>query len=297
MRNRTLLFILCAMTMVCGCRKKPQPIVITPDIQKNHLQRNHIFGEVKLIRTDTYHLTGDSIPLSDTNRLDELLQGRTAGLSSLQRYSSDGFLLDYVKLKTPQDTILRRVCRYDENAQATEWEEFDSTGVLSARGKYLYDRNRFLIGEQVFKGGSDSIVIAFAYSTDGIGNITGSTQSLGDYSLHTTYKYNENGQVCKITEHEPNGSVFKTVKIEYDNYGDEVNRCVYKSGNQMIEYTYNAYSQEGKLLKTIYENKMHNLKETRLFSGYDSHLNWQQEIVVQDNRITSVRKRQIIYYQ
>ncbi len=297
MRNRTLLFILCAMTMACGCRKKPQPIVITPDIQKNHLQRNHIFGEVKLIRTDTYHLTGDSVPLADSSRLDELLQGKTPSISSLQHYTSDGFLLDYIKLKTPQDTILRRLCRYNENAQATEWEEYDSTGVLSARGKYLYDRNRFLVGEQVFKGSGDSIAIAFAYSTDGVGNITGCTQSLGDYSLHTTYKYNGNGQVCKITEHEPNGSVFKTVKIEYDNYGDEVNRCVYKSGDQMIEYTYNAYSQEGKLLKTIYENKMHRMKETRLFSGHDGRLNWQQEIVVQDNRITSVRKRQITYYQ
>ncbi len=297
MPYRTLLFILCAVTMACGCRKKPQSIVITPDIQKNHLQRNHIFGDVKLIRTDTYYLAGDSVTLSDTSRLDELLQGKTANLSSLQRYTSDGFLLDYIKLKTPQDTILRRLCRYNDNAQATEWEEYDSTGILSARGKYLYDRNHFLVGEQVFKGSSDSIAIAFAYNTDGIGNITGSTQSLGDYSLHTTYKYNENGQVCKITEHEPNGSVFKTVKIEYDNYGDEVNRCVYKSGNQLIEYTYNAYSQEGKILKTIYENKMHNKKETRLYADYDSHLNWQQEMVVQDNRITSVRKRQIIYYQ
>ena len=98
-------------------------------------------------------------------------------------------------------------------------------------------------------------------------------------------------------EYEPNGRVFKTVKLEYDNYGDEVNRCVYKAGDKMIEYTYNQYSQEGKQLKTIYEDKIHHLKETHYYFDHDRYCNWQIEVLVRDNQIISIRKRQIIYYQ
>ena len=76
-----------------------------------------------------------------------------------------------------------------------------------------------------------------------------------------------------------------------------MNRCVYKAGNQMIEYTYNQYSQEGKQLKTIYEDKIHHLKETHYYFDHDRYCNWLTEVLVCDNQIISIRKRQIIYYQ
>ena len=61
-------FILLAILAIVagGCKKKPAPIVITPDIEKNHLQRNHIFGRVKYLDTETFHLQADSISISDT---------------------------------------------------------------------------------------------------------------------------------------------------------------------------------------------------------------------------------------
>ena len=102
--------------------------------------------------------------------------------------------------------------------------------------------------------------------------------------------------MAKITEFEPNGKVFKTVTIEYDNYGDEVNRCAYKSGNQMIEYTYHLYSQEGRQLKTIYEDKIHKVKECTYYFDFDNQNNWQIEVKAIDNKIYSIRKRNFIYY-
>ena len=58
-----LTVLLSASLLLGGCRHKPDPIVITPDIEKNHLQRNHIYGNVKTIYTDTYYLMDDSLKL------------------------------------------------------------------------------------------------------------------------------------------------------------------------------------------------------------------------------------------
>ncbi len=277
-----------------GCKKKPEPIVITPDIEKNHLQRNHIFGTVRNIQTRTYYVADDSLSVADTANLSMVLEDRKADFSTWQRYSADGFLMHFTKFNPQHDTLLRQEYIYNWKAQLVEWREIDSSGTIVAHGKRIYDRNDFISGEQVFQ--DDSVVMAFSYTTDGIGNIIKSTQSFGDYSTHTETKYNENGLVEKISEFEPNGKLFKTVKIEYDNYGDEVNRCVYKSGNQMVEYTYTQYSQEGKLLKIIYEDKLHRHREVSYYFDFDEQNNWQTEVKTQNDKIISIRKRKIIYY-
>lgn len=295
MKYKLLIFAIILTIVAGGCHKKPAPIVITPDIEKNHLQRNHIFGTVRNIQTFTYYVAEDSLTLADTSRIEQILSKRTADFSSWQRYSADGFLMHFTKFNPQKDTLLRQVYYYNWKAKLVRWEESDSTGEIITRGKYFYDRNDFLSGEQIFQG--DSIVMAFTYTTDGIGNVIKSTQSFGDYTTHTENSYNEFGLVDKICEYEPNGKLFKTVTIEYDNYGDEVNRCVYKSGNQMVEYTYNQYNQEGRQIKTIYEDKLHHNRETTLYFNYDKNNNWQTEVKVKDNQIISIRKRKIIYYQ
>lgn len=282
------------MTFACGCHKQPAPIVIKPDIEKNHLERNHIFGLVKVIESQSYLLRDDSLSLADTSRLAEVLASRTPDLTSTQHYTADGFLTRYVKHDIATgDSVVRRYT-YNKKAQIVEWKERTSRDTVRTVGKYLYDRNGFITGEQVFQG--DSVVMAFAHTTDGIGNIIRTAQSFGDYTTRTETKYNENGLVAKITEFEPNGKVFKTVTIEYDNYGDEVNRCAYKSGNQMIEYTYHLYSQEGRQLKTIYEDKIHKVKECTYYFDFDNQNNWQIEVKAIDNKIYSIRKRNFIYY-
>ena len=300
MRTPTItILILTFVACLSGCRKKPAPIVITPDIEKNHLQRNHIFGNVKELGTATFYVQRDSIPVKDTADLKRLMAlcdsvcEVSDRASSIQRYTSDGWLMEFIKL-SESDTILRRTYTYDKEAHITGWDEFDADGTQVTHGNYTYDRNGFLVGEQIFQG--DSMVMSFNHTTDGIGNAIRTVQTFGGYKTTLENNYNEQGLVTEIIEHEPNGKVFKTAKIEYDNYGDEVNRCVYKAGNQMIEYTYTEYAQDGRVRKVIYEDKLHHVKEFHYFFNYDANKNWQTEVCAVDGQIVYVKKRTFEYY-
>lgn len=284
-----------------GCRKKPEPIVIVPDIEKNHLQRNHVFGRVKYLETETYHLQADSVSISDTANIKKLKAYcsenviPTSYSHALQHYTADGFLLDFIKFGQVSDTALFRNYVYDDGARIVSWSEYDGSHALVTRGEYQYDRNRFLSGETVYQG--DSLVMSFSHTTDGIGNIIHTVQSFGGLKTTVDYKFNEQGLVKEIIEHEPNGNVFKTAKIEYDNYGDEVNRCVYKAGNQMIEYTYTEYAQDGRVRKVIYEDKLHHVKEFHYYFDYDANKNWQTEVCAVDGQIVYVKQRKFTYYE
>ena len=298
-RYQFLIFVILLMTIAAGCHKKPEPIVITPDIEKNHLQRNHIFGKVKFLETVTFYVQADSLSGKDTADLKKLLAvcdsicEASDRARSSQRYTSDGWLLEFVKFKDT-DTLLRRTYTYDKEAHIKGWEEYDATGNMLTHGSYSYDRNGYLSGDQVYQG--DSLVMSFSHTTDGIGNVIRTVQSFGGLQTKTETKYNEQGLVKEIIEYEPNGKVFKTAKIEYDNYGDEVNRCVYKIGNQMIEYTYTEYAQDGRVRKTIFEDKLHHVKEYHYYFEYDANKNWQTEVCAVDGQIVYVKKRTFEYY-
>ena len=296
----TFILLLTFVACLSGCHKKPAPIVITPDIEKNHLQRNHIFGKVKTLETETFYVQADSLLVKDTANLKMLMAACDSLCDvpdysrSSQRYTSDGYLLEFVK-HAHIGNAYSRTYTYDDKAHITGWEEYGPDSVLITHGTYTYDRNGFLVGEQVYQG--DSLVMSFSYKTDGIGNIIHTVQSFGDLKTTMDYKFNEQGLVKEIIEYEPDGKVFKTAKIEYDNYGDEVNRCVYKAGNQMIEYTYTEYAQDGRVRKTIYEDKLHHVKEFHYFFDYDSHKNWQTEVCAVDNQIVYIKKRTFNYYE
>ena len=247
----------------------------------------------------TFYVQRDSIPVKDTADLKRLMAlcDSVCEVSdraySNQRYTSDGWLMEFIKL-SESDTILRRNYTYDKEAHITGWEEYDADGAQVTHGNYTYDRNGFLVGEQIFQG--DSMVMSFSHTTDGIGNAIRTVQTFGGYKTTLENKYNEQGLVTEIIEYEPNGKVFKTAKMEYDNYGDEVNRCVYKAGNQMIEYTYTEYAQDGRVRKVIYEDKLHHVKEFHYFFDYDANKNWQTEVCAVDGQIVYVKQRKFEYY-
>ena len=46
----------------------------------------------------------------------------------------------------------------------------------------------------------------------------------------------------------------------------------------------------------FYPQQENHKKEVRQYRDYDQHNNWQTEIKIKDNKIISIRKRQIIYY-
>ena len=174
MIKRYILFVFTVVAIVLGgCKKKPTPIVITPDIEKNHLERNHIFGKVKSLETETFNLQRDSLSVKDTADLKKLLAACDSLCdvpdysSSSQRYTSDGYLLEFVKHGHIGNAYYRTYT-YDNEARITAWNEYGYDSTLVSHGTYTYDRNGFLVGEKVYQG--DSLVMSFAHTTDGIGN-------------------------------------------------------------------------------------------------------------------------------
>ena len=286
------ILLLTLVACLFGCHKKPEPIVIVPDIEKNHLQRNHIFGKVMNLETVTFYVQPDSLPLADTARLKELIKGRTCDRRFVHHYSYDSHLLDFTCIG--EDTLYLRKYLYNDRGQMIEWNEHDKLRG-DTKDIYAYDRNHFIESEKIYR--NDTLVISFTHKTDGVGNIISTTQNNTQYETTTNYHYDENGLVTEITEFEPDGKLFKTAKIEYDNYGDEVNRCVYKAGNQMIEYTYTQYAQDGRVRKVIYEDKLHHVKEFHYFFDYDANKNWQTEVCAIDNQIVYIKKRTFNYYE
>ena len=294
MNQRLVILPLAILAIVlAGCRKQPAPIVITPDADKNHLQRNHIFGKVQEIESRTYYLFEDSLTLEDSARALELTN-RTCDRYFLHNYNPNGFLESFVNVGIDGDTLIYRRYLYNDRNQISEWIEKGAPSDPLTKGCYRYDRNHFLEKEEIYHG--DSLVMSFDYKTDGIGNIISSTQDNRQFVTKTTYHYNKNGLVDTIKEYEPDGKIFKLATIEYDNYGDEVNRCVYKAGNQLIEYTYHQYSPKGRNLKTLYEDRLHQNKEVNYYANFDKENNWRIEYTVLNNQLVSIRKRNIKYY-
>ena len=109
------ILLLTLVACLFGCHKKPEPIVIVPDIEKNHLQRNHIFGKVMNLETVTFYVQPDSLPLADTARLKELIKGRTCDRRFVHHYSYDSHLLDFTCIG--EDTLYLRKYIYNDRGQ------------------------------------------------------------------------------------------------------------------------------------------------------------------------------------
>jgi hypothetical protein len=119
---------------------------------------------------------------------------------------------------------------------------------------------------------------------------------LPNYHLTNVMYYNENGLVERIEEYDPNNIMYKFITLEYDNYGDEVNRRAYKNASEMIEYTYTQYSNEGALQKVIFEDRLHNMREDKIYSQHDPQRNWIEEFTLRGNDTLRKRVRSIEYY-
>jgi hypothetical protein len=119
---------------------------------------------------------------------------------------------------------------------------------------------------------------------------------LPEYHLTNKIYYNDHGLMERMEEYDPQNTLYKYITIEYDNYGDEVNRRAYKSSNEMIEYTYSQYDNEGLLQKVIFEDRLHNMREDRIYAQHDKTKNWLQEITMQGADTVRKRVRSIEYY-
>ena len=274
------IFLAVIMLLLLSCKKKAEEIVIVPDAQKNHLQRNRLLGNVKTQQIETYILTEDSIK--------KILN------SKLFHYSSDGFLTQYLILNEDNDTISERNISYNPNSTENYWIEKEKEAETFRKCQYKYDINGYLAGEQYFA--NDSLLYTVDYKTDGIGGIVEMKRNFPDYSIRNHYQYNSQGLVVRVDEYDPAGNLYKYITYEYDNYGDEVNRRAFKGKNQLIEYTYSQYDDDGKILKVIYEDCLHSIREIRTYSEHDANGNWGLENYSRNNKNIYFRKQTITYY-
>jgi hypothetical protein len=280
--KRLFLIFLILLSIGCfSCRRKPKEIIITPDALKNHLQRAHLFGNIYTIETDAYYY-------SDKDSL-YIFSNKTQ-----QFYSSDGYLTQVIVLEKNNDTVSMQNIHYLANAQENYREEFFYKEQTVNKDTFLYDRNGFLSEQQIFKHGL--LEYKILYKTDAIGGIIEMKRLLPDYHLTNKMYYNEKGLVERIEEYDPNNIMYKFITLEYDNYGDEVNRRAFKNASEIIEYTYTQYNNEGALQKIIFEDRLHNYREDKIYTQHDTKMNWLEEFTLRGSDTLRKRVRKIEYY-
>lgn len=284
-RNKPLFFLfltlLSLIILPIACKKKKSEIEIIPEALKNHLQRARLFGNIQHIETSTYYYSE-----TDSNFF---LSNKT-----IQKYSADGFLTEALVFDKNNDTISKKTVYYLPTAQENFWEEFNYKEFTFTKDTFIYDRYGFIAERRVFL--DDSLLYKIQFKTDGIGSSIEIKRLLPDYHITNLMYYNEHGLVERIEEYDPNNKLYKFFTIEYDNYGDEVNRRAFKNNNQMIEYTYTQYSDNGLLQKIIFEDRIHNMREDRIYTQHDTKRNWLEEIVLLGNDTVRKRIRSIEYY-
>jgi hypothetical protein len=264
-----------------SCRRKTVEIVIIPDALKNHLQRTHLFGNIFSIETDVFYY-------SDKDSLYIFLN------KTWQYYSSDGYLTQVIVSDKNNDTISIQHIHYLPNAKENYREEYFYNEQIINKDTFLYDKNGFLSEQQIFKHGF--LEYRILYKTDAIGSIIEMKRLLPDYHLTNKMYYNDKGLVERIEEYNPDNIMYKFITLEYDNYGDEVNRRAFKNSSEVIEYTYSQYNNEGALQKVIFEDRLHNLREDRVYTQHDIKGNWLKEFTLRGNDTLNKRVRKIEYY-
>ena len=276
-----VLFTLFLGCIITSCKNKKYEITITPDYAKNHLQKSHLFGNIKEIRTTSYYQYDSTSTLITLS-------------SVTQYYSPDGFLLKVITHDENGELVSTQHIFYHKNAKEDYWIISDADGKMTDSCYYEYDMNGFIAEEK--RWSADSLFLITTYKTDGVGNVIELKRNNNVFTLTNTIIYNMHGLVSKIEEYEPSGKLFKYITIEYDNYGDEVNRRVFRGNGYMLEYTYTQYNEKGHLLKVIYENSMHQFRETYTYSNHDAQGNWLTEKRENIDHSIYTRKREIIYY-
>lgn len=282
MKKKTLLLLIISFVAI-ACNRNKNEIVIIPDIEKNHLQQNHLFGNIKEITTSQY------ISFVDEDSLKEIVVS-----SQWQHYSADGYLTSILSFDKKGDTTLTENIKYNQHAQVVAHEKWNKKNSNYSSSLFKYDNFGHKSEEKYYN--NDSLYLTILYKTDNRGNVTELTQQYDSITIKNKFFYTSDGLVAKTEEFEPSGKLFKYITFEYDNYGDEVNRRVYNNSNTQIEYTYTVYNQQGHLLRVIYEDLVHHLRTTISYSLHDKQGNWTLAEYKKGDDLIYKQKRQIIYY-
>lgn len=277
--------MVCLVLVACG--KKKNSITIIPEAQKNHLQVESIKGQVKSICEYKFATVDENGVKIDSSQLLSI---------TYKYYSSDGFLNKVVILNNQKDTISVRHILYDDNAKMVKDELIDSIGNCIQYTLYENDKHGNRIKES--KYANDSLIQVLSYKNDGFGNPVEIAVESEAFSQKIKYTYNEVGLPLQTDEYDPDGELFKYVTMEYDNYGDLVNKRVYRKDGVMIEYTHIQMNDKGEWQKQVYECLLPgvNITETTEFVNHDTHGNWLRKVRKVDNKAYFINTRIIEYY-
>ena len=281
---KRILICFCICLLFAGCHRHKASITIVPDCAKTHLQQKHIYGNVRTVIDSMFY----SPHGSDTVFADQLVS------LTVYRYSADGWLNQVVKMSSDGDTMSNLLMRYDADARLVEDEHYDSAGRCIEHTVYEYDKRGYRVKEEFFSG--DSLLRTILYQNDAFGNLAGMSVKTAEYTMTRKYTNNEFGLVVRVDEFDPDGKLFKYVTMEYDNYGDIVNRNVHRDDGQIREFTHTQYADNGALLKTVFENKLSKENEVCEFSDHDGQRNWTRSLRKSAGRIFFIIKREIEYY-
>jgi hypothetical protein len=278
----TLLFFIILFSLnLYSCKRKTTEINIIPDALKNHLQRNRILGKVYSIETNTYYYSNKDSAFIFFNK-------------NIQYYNSEGYLAQVLELDYLYDTISKKTLYYLPNAQENYWKEYNYKDFSVSIDTFIYDRNGYIKEERFMF--HDSLLYRIEYKTDGIGGIIAMNRFFREYYLTNKIYYTNKGLTTRIEEYDPLHTLYKFFSIDYDNYGNEVNRCAYKNSDELIEYTYTQYHSERQLRKIIFEDRLHNQREDKFYTQHDASGNWLEETVFQGKDTLGKRLRKIEYY-
>ena len=281
MKQKNIFLLLFLLTMMGACKQKKSDLPVLSDVEKNHLQRNNIYGQVQTMTT-TYYSLSKNKQLTEKERETKISE-------NIQQYNQNGYLESVISIKVNGDTAHNQWITYLPNSNKTDfWVDGD------IRNSFEYNMAKHLSAEKIYQ--NDTLVMATYYKSDALGNVMEIMQDYGQYQLRNVFSYDDRKLIERIDEYDPNQKLFKYVTIEYDNAGREINRRAFRSGDKLIEFTFFQYGKQGELLKKVFENKANNVKETSVYSEHDQYGNWTKEVLQKNEQETYIRKRTIIYY-
>ena len=276
--------LLISLLLACNPKQK-ETITIIPESQKNHLQLEGVFDQVKTITINKYYAL-------DPNG--DVVNDSALFVCSVKHYDPNGHLKKVVIMNHDKDTMSVRFISYNAQSKIIKDELFDSTGNKIEYTIYHNDSRGFRTKEEHFV--RDSLMQTLIYKNDGFGNVLEITDVRPLYTVKKKFENNEVGLPIRIDEFDPEGTLFKFITVEYDNYGDAVNRKVFRKDGTLLEYTYTQYNTDRTLSKEIYENMKFQVQDVGIYQNYDAHKNWTKEIRKISGRAQFIIERTIEYY-
>lgn len=157
------------------------------------------------------------------NMIKELVYDASGDLQTYYsyEYDEDGNLLSRETYNADDELQLRSTYEYDGKGNKTAWSVYSGSGALFSTTEYFYTDGNFTRAETYTPAGDLDVVFSNEYNDDG--NVVKSTQMEPDESVieFRTYAY-EDGFLVEEVLNRANGSVLRKIRYENNDLGNPV---------------------------------------------------------------------------